>query len=150
MPNIGSLLKSEISRVARKAVKAELDALRRASVAYRKDIAALKRTVSALERGRASLEKKNKAKQSATPDTPEAESGGGRTRFTAKGLKTLRAKLGLSAHDLGRLVGATGQSIYNWERGKAPRAKQIEKLVALRGLGKREAMARLEAMAPKD
>jgi hypothetical protein len=56
----------------------------------------------------------------------------------------------LSAADLGRLAGATGQSIYDWERGKTPRPKQIEKLTALRGLGKREAKARLEAMVEKE
>lgn len=147
MPDIGSALKSEITRVARKAVKAELDALRSASAGYRKEIAVLKRTVSALQRDRASVEKKSKAKTSATQETPEAEGGSSRTRFSAKGLKTLRAKLGLSAHDFGRLAGATGQSIYNWEQGKnEPRAQQAQKLVALRNLGKREAKARLEAL----
>lgn len=147
MPDISSVLKSEIARVARKAVKAELDALRSASAGYRKEIAALKRAVSSLQRDRASAEKKNKTKTSATQETLESESGGSRTRFSAKGLKTLRAKLGLSAHDFGRLAGASGQSIYNWERGKAPRPTQIEKIAALRGLGKKEAQSRLEALA---
>lgn len=148
MPNIGSALKSEITRVARKAVKAELDALRSASAGYRKEIAALKRTVASLQRERASQEKKSKGKTSATQETPEAESGGGRTRFSAKGLKTLRAKLGLSAQDFGRLAGASGQSIYNWEQGKnTPRREQAQKIAALRGVGKKEAQSRLEALA---
>jgi DNA-binding transcriptional regulator YiaG len=148
MPNIGSALKGEITRVARKAVKAELDALRSASAGYRKEIAALKRTVSALARGQTSLEKKSKAKASATQETPESESSGGRTRFSAKGLKTLRAKLGLSAQDFGRLAGASGQSIYNWEQGKnVPRREQAQRIAALRGLGKKEARSRLEALA---
>lgn len=147
MPNVTSVLKDEITRVARKAVKAELDALRNASASYRKEIAALKRTVATLQRGQASAEKKRGRAAAAVVNGEETEASGSRVRFSAKGLKTLRAKLRLSAHDLGRLVGATGQSIYNWERGKTPRPKQIEKLAALRGLGKREAKARLEAMA---
>lgn len=147
MPNIASAVKNEIIRVARKTVKGELEALRRASVGYRKDIAALKRAVSALERGRASLEKSSKTKASTAGEASEAEGHGGRTRVTAKGLRALRAKLGLSAHDFGRLAGATGQSIYNWEQGKnEPRAQQAQKLAALRSLGKREARARLEAL----
>ena len=49
----------------------------------------------------------------------------GSTRFSAKGLKSLRAKLGLSAADFGQLVGASAQSIYKWESGNAvPRASQ--------------------------
>ena len=84
MPDISSVLKGEIARVARKAVKAELDALRSASAGYRREIAALKRTVSSLARGQTSLEKKSKAKTSATQETGEAESSGGRIRFSIK------------------------------------------------------------------
>ncbi|TDR39675.1 helix-turn-helix protein [Tahibacter aquaticus] len=148
MPNIASALKGEITRVARKAVKAELDALRNASAGYRKEIAALKRTVASLQRNQASVEKKNKAKVSETEDAADAEAAGGRIRFSAKGLKTLRAKLGLSAQEFGRLAGASGQSIYNWEQEKnTPRQEQIQRIAALRGMGKKEAKARLETLA---
>lgn len=146
MPDVSSVLKTEITRVARKALKAELDALRRASVGYRKEIAELKRVVLTLQRGQKSAEKTSRAKASA--EAQETEESGSRVRMSAKGLKTLRAKLGLSAAEFGQLAGASGQSIYNWEQGKnAPRAKQLEALVALRKLGKREARARLEAIA---
>jgi DNA-binding transcriptional regulator YiaG len=149
MPDISLVLKSEITRVARKAVKAELDALRSASAGYRKEIAALKRTVSALQRDRASADKKSTAKTSAPLDASDVEDSGGRTRFSAKGLKTLRAKLGLSAQEFGRLAGASGQSIYNWEQGKnTPRREQAQRIAALRGVGKKEARSRLEALAP--
>lgn len=148
MPNVSSVLKDEITRVARKAVKAELDALRNASASYRKEIAALKRTVADLQRGQTLSEKKRGKATAAAVDGEEAEASGKPIRFSAKGLKTLRAKLGLSASEFGRLAGASGQSIYNWESEKnAPRAQQIARIAALRGLGKREAKARLEAMA---
>lgn len=149
MPDVSSVLKIELTRVARKALKAELDALRRTSASFRKEIAALKRAVSALQRGQKSAEKiASKAKASATEENESAAEAGTRARMSAKGLKTLRTKLGLSAAEFGQLAGASGQSIYNWEQGKnAPRAKQLEALVALRKLGKREARARLEALA---
>jgi DNA-binding XRE family transcriptional regulator len=68
-------------------------------------------------------------------------------RFTAKGLASQRSRLGLSAHECGLLVGASGQSIYNWEDGKArPRAKHLQALAALRGMGKKEAAARLSEL----
>lgn len=68
-------------------------------------------------------------------------------RFSAKGLTSQRQRLALSAHDCGLLVGASGQSIYKWEDGKArPRAKHLPGIAALRTLGKREAAARLASL----
>jgi DNA-binding XRE family transcriptional regulator len=80
---------------------------------------------------------------------PPTESNGSPNtfRFSAKGLASLRQRLGLSAADCGLLVGASSQSIYNWEEGKVrPRAKHLPAIAALRSLGKREATARLEAL----
>ena len=71
----------------------------------------------------------------------------GRARFSAKGLKANRERLGLSADHYGKLVGVSGLSIYNWEQGKArPRESSIEALLKIRGLGKREAAKRLQAL----
>ena len=74
------------------------------------------------------------------------------TRFVpfvpkGKGLRSHRARLGLSAEEYGRLVGVSAQTIYSWERQTStPRAAQRASLAAVRGLGKREAHARLEAV----
>lgn len=57
MPNIASLLKAEISRVARKEVRAQVESLRKASGQYCSSIAALKREVTVLERQLARLQK---------------------------------------------------------------------------------------------
>lgn len=70
-----------------------------------------------------------------------------RYRFSAKGLAINRQRLGLSADDYALLAGVSGQSIYHWEQGKSlPRPKSLAGLAALRTLGKREAVARLEAL----
>ena len=70
-----------------------------------------------------------------------------RTRFSAKGLKATRERLGLSADNFGKLVGVSGLSIYNWEQGKArPRESSVEALLKIKGLGKREAAKRLQAL----
>jgi len=47
-PNIASVFKSEIARVARKEIRAETDSLKKASAQYRSTVAALKRDVAAL------------------------------------------------------------------------------------------------------
>jgi transcriptional regulator with XRE-family HTH domain len=58
-----------------------------------------------------------------------------------------RKRLGLSAADFGLLVGASGQSVYAWEQGKArPRGKNLAAIAALRGVGKREVVERLAAL----
>jgi hypothetical protein len=55
--------------------------------------------------------------------------------------------LSLSACYFGRLLGVSGQSAYAWKRGRTkPRAKQPAAIAALRGLGKKEAAARLAAL----
>jgi DNA-binding transcriptional regulator YiaG len=141
MPNFSSILKSEITRLARKEVKAAIEPLRKANGAYRKEIAELKRQVTSLQRETKSLARPERAARQHPGDLRTS-------RFSAKGLKTLRARLGLSASDFGRLVSASGQSIYNWEAGKAsPRATQQAAITAVRGIGKREAVKRLESMA---
>jgi DHA1 family bicyclomycin/chloramphenicol resistance-like MFS transporter len=51
------------------------------------------------------------------------------------------------AADLGLLMGASTQSIYNWESGKArPHAKFLPTIVALRSVGKKQTLAHLEAV----
>ena len=68
-------------------------------------------------------------------------------RFRPQGLATNRARLGLSASDFGLLVGATGQSIYAWEAGKAaPRPQALAAIAALRSVGKREVGRRLSEL----
>jgi DNA-binding XRE family transcriptional regulator len=53
-------------------------------------------------------------------------------------------RLGLSADDLGKLLGVSAQSIYNWEQDKArPSAELLAKVAALRAIGKRDAKSRL-------
>ena len=139
MPNLGVVLKTEISRLARKEIKSQVDALKKTSNASRREIAELKRQVASLERALKSLGK---------PTPKKMEDGAvAATRFTAKGLRSLRSKMGLSATDFGKLAGVSVQSIYHWEAGKTvPRKSQQAALAGLRGLGKREAKARLEAL----
>jgi DNA-binding transcriptional regulator YiaG len=142
MPNIASLLKSEIARVARKEVRGETVQLKKAVSTYRSEIAQLKRRAQALEQQLRRLSKRaGRAEpmvngQDHSPEQP--------FRFSAKGLASHRKRLGLSAHDCGLLLGASGQSVYKWEEGEVrPRAKHMSAIAALRAMGKKEANARL-------
>lgn len=149
MPNIASVLKSEISRLARKEVRAETDSLKEASARYRSDIAALRKQIKALESQIRQVSKSAGKAGGGSAAKQQDDESGERLRFSAKGLVSRRRKLGLSAEAFGALVGVTGQSIYKWETGKAtPRAAQLRAIAAVRSLGKREANARLAALQP--
>jgi DNA-binding transcriptional regulator YiaG len=143
MPNLASVLKAEIARLARREINAQTGATKRAATQHRRDIAELKRLVKDLSKRLAFLESQEKRR--VAKRTPEAPSG--RIRFSPGWLKAHRERLGISAADYGRLVGASALSIYNWESGKAKPRKQAQAaLAAVRGLGKREALKRLEML----
>jgi DNA-binding transcriptional regulator YiaG len=141
MPNVLVPLNDHIRRLARREIKAQTKRTKRAAAQHRRDIAALKRIIKALSSRLASVEKTaGRIAPIATASQP-AEN----LRFRADGLRSHRAKLGISAADYGKLVGVSGLTIYHWEHGKAkPRRRQLAALAAVRGLGKREAIQRLQ------
>ena len=137
MSNFGKVLKDEVTRISRREVRAQTESLRKSSSGYRHQIVELKRALGQLQREVTALGRAGKEKASTASNSKP-------TRFVAKGLRTLRARLDLSAADFGELAGVSGQSIYNWEQGKSvPRKAQLSLLVGLRAIGKREAHARL-------
>ncbi|SOE06221.1 DNA-binding transcriptional regulator, XRE-family HTH domain [Variovorax sp. YR752] len=143
MPNIASILKAEISRVARKEVRAEIETLKKASVAHRASIAELRRQVNALEKELRRVTKEA-TRPAATPGPHDEVAAGTKRRFSATRLAAHRAKFGLSAASYGQLVGVSGQTIYHWEQGKArPRTAQLKNLAAVRELGARDIAQRL-------
>jgi DNA-binding transcriptional regulator YiaG len=143
MPNIGTVLREEISRLSRREIRSQVDATKKATTQHRRQIAALKRQVAQLERQVTLLARK-------FLDMPQAVSAASiaiRPRFVAKGLRSQRKRLGLSATDYGKLLGVSAQSIYNWEHELAtPRNEGLSRLAALRGIGKREAAEKLKQL----
>lgn len=141
MPNIAAVLKSEISRIARKEVRAETASTKKASSSHRTELLALKKRVQALEQHLRRFDAvRVRAAPAAQPETSDTPS-----RFSPKGLKSMRRRLRLSANDCGVLIGASGQSIYNWEDGKArPQRKYLAALTFLKTKSKKDVAARLE------
>lgn len=144
MPNIASVLKGEISRIARKEIKSGTSVLRKVSAQFRKDIAALKRQVSNLL-SRISVMEKRVLREVPT-QVPEADAR--KFRFSAKSLRSQRKRLGLGAESFAKLVGVSGLTIYSWEKGSSrPRKTVLPVLASIRAIGKREAQARLVQMS---
>ncbi len=141
MPTFAHQFKGEDSRLAKKEVKAETQALKKASAAYRGEIASLKRRLAELE---TLVKKMSKGtSRSKAVEATEDDSGAG-LRFRVAGFAALRKKLGISAADMGKLLGVSAQSVYHWETGKTkPRASQLAAISAVRKMGKREVSAKL-------
>ncbi len=144
MADLAGALKEEIRRLARKEIRAETGATKQAVAQYRREIAHLKRKVQQQEKKIAFLENQERKRlegPQASADTVE------NVRFSARSVAAQRNRLGLSAADYAKLVGVSALTIYNWESGKTrPRQEQLAQLVAIRGIGKREAQKRLELL----
>jgi len=137
-------LKDEIRRLARKEIKTRTGSTAQAVAQLRREIATLKRQSREYERRIAFLEGQERKRIGKPAPIDVADEGG---RFSARSVKAQRRRTGLSAADYAKLVGVSGLTIYNWENGKSrPRKEQLAALIALRGLGKRQAHAKLELL----
>ncbi len=138
-------LQAEITRLARKEIKKELDPVKRVNAAQRGYIADLRREVSELQKEINLLKK-------AVPDEElEAvvEKQEARESFwiTGKGVVSLRKKLAVTQAELAKLAGVSTQSVVKWEKheGKIPFRQQETALQVqrVRGMNKTEAWAEL-------
>lgn len=140
MTNFAGQLKTEISRLAKKELRAETAALKKTNAQYRSEISELKRRIAALE---AAVKSLAKAQPKAEEPTTENEASSA-MRFSANGFASLRKKLGLSGMEMAKLLGVSNQSVYHWETGKSkPRATQLAAIAAARKLGKKAVAAKL-------
>ncbi|MHC4406595.1 MAG: helix-turn-helix domain-containing protein, partial [Planctomycetota bacterium] len=148
MPNLAATLKEEIQRLARKEIKAQTGSTKHAVAKYRSEIAQLKRQLREQEKKIAFLETQEQKRLEEPQAAEEATEG---VRFSARSVKSQRERLGFSAKDYAVLVGVSPLTIYNWEHGKSrPRKEQLAALVAVRGIGKREALAKLAMLKAKE
>ena len=170
MASLANALKEEISALARREVRRQTAPADKAMARCARDIAALKREVQALEHKLASMgtpqpeptvppkktsdrappSRRAASKVSATSTSAKPSP---QSQFSGEALKAHRERLGLSADNYGKLLGAAGMSIYNWEQGKTrPRKSSVDAWTAIRRIGKREAaqrLASLETVEPK-
>lgn len=141
MPNIATVFKTEISRIIRKELRAELAGTKKVISSYRSQIAELKRKVKSLE---TNLGKPAKGGDAEIANAAPSSENGGTIRFSAKSLASQRRRLGLTTSAAAKILGVSAQSITNWEKGLSrPREKQLETIAELRKMGKKEAAARL-------
>ena len=148
MPNIAHVLKEEIRRLAKKEAKALTGKIKKDVVKLKKANVALRRVVTQLKRDNDLLMASEKRRQQSQPAV--APENARRARLTAKGIRAMRKKLGLSQAEFGRLVKVSSVSVHIWEKKDGAlrlRDSTRAAILALRGTGAREAKRRLEMVA---
>jgi DNA-binding transcriptional regulator YiaG len=147
MPNIAKVLKEEIARISRKEARTAVGKLHTNAIRLRKNTADLRNRVAALEKENKQLssllEKVGQSLPSAAPEAAE------KIRITAKGIRSLRRKLGLSQTKFAKLLGVSTQIVQIWaKKTGALKVRETTKAAirSIRGIGAREARQRLEEM----
>ncbi len=148
MPNLSQVIKAEIARISRREIKAAVNPLRTSTIVLKKTAAQFKKRIAVLE----SDNKRLRGLQDAFTSREKAQSAeepDRKVRITSKSIQKLRTKLGLSQESLAKLIGVSSQAIYLMEH-KAGRLKlrstTLSKLLTIKGMGKREAQAKLQEM----
>jgi len=144
MPKIEAAIKEAIDRGARRRIRQvatplrrEVRRLRQLVAGFRKDLAGLKATAAQWERTA------DQRPWTATVSDEAAKAA----RLSGRLIQKLRTRLGLSQAALGRLGGASGTAVVEWESGRdKPSGERRKAIVAARGLGRREVKRLLDRM----
>ena len=143
MPNLSSVLRSEIIRLSRKEIKSAVAPLKNTNTALKKSMVELKKKIAALESENRHL----KSSQTITDGNQPSQEVPENTRITSKTITSLRSKLGLSQETFGKLLGVSSNAVFSMEHKKGqlkPRSSTLSKLLTLKNMGKREVQKKLE------
>jgi len=138
MPNVASVLKEEIRRVARKEAKVLTAPLEKALAVERKNVAALRKQLASLSRGSGrpaavGVVAPLQADVSQAPKTWRKDT-----------VRSTRKKLGLTQAQMARLIGVSQISVSFWETGRStPRPKAQARIVEAGKLSPTAAQARV-------
>ena len=147
MGKVGSIIKSEIIRLAKRE-------LRQVSIPLGRDVRSLKNTVSqlrksvlVLERFVAQRQKESSKREIRLEASPEELK---KSRFSPRLIQSLRKKLRITQKELAVLAGVTVGAVHQWEMGKfQPKTVKKARLVALRKLTRSDVKKLLEERGTK-
>lgn len=144
--NLMSVLKAEISRLAKKEAKREVAPVKKVNASYRGLIAGLRKRIDSLEKELAGVKRSAPKAEKVLASKTEPQ---GRFWITGKGVRKLRQRLGLTQAVFGKLVGVSVPTVVNWEGvdGKVEIRKKatMARLQQIKGMGKKEVAAMMGA-----
>lgn len=148
MGKIEETMRAEISRLARKELRAELESLTRTVGELRQEVRVLRRRLDAAEKGN-SAPGVAPVTVTESPELQISEDEAASSRLSPSLIKKLRKKLNITQAELATLVGVTPGAVAFWEQGRSrPRDGHKRALVSLRQLGRRDVAAMLAGSAP--
>ena len=137
--------------MARKELKPELQAMRKAITSHRSEIAALKREVKSLTSQLKSARRQTKVGGMAAPsDQPKVSKRAARDEFVfaPEMLIQMRNALGATQLQMAALLAVSALSYGRWEKGQAqPRTKQLAKIEELVNMGPAKAAKKMRQAA---
>ena len=140
--NLMSVLKAEISRLAKKEAKREVAPVKKVNAGYRGLIAGLRKRIDSLEKELAGVKRSAPKAEKVLASKTQPE---GRFWITGKGVRAMRKKVGLTQVKFGKLVGVSVPTVVNWEKAKGKveirKKATMARLQGLKGKGKREVSA---------
>ncbi|RYH31098.1 MAG: transcriptional regulator, partial [Alcaligenaceae bacterium] len=133
MNTFSNAFRAEVIRMARKELKPELQAMRKAIAAQRSEIAALKRDVKSLTSQTKSTQRKAgvTVPVEATVTATSARKAG-KFKFNPQALIEKRKSLGITQKEMAHLLGASMATLFRWQGGvSTPRAAQSERIAVV-------------------
>ena len=144
MPDVASVLRDEIRRLARKEVKSATSAQSSQIRDLKNVIRALRGEVASLQKALSTSRQSAKATNGQSTGKEEKKQA---IRLSPKSIKNHRKRLKLSQAQLGQLLGVSTTTVVFWESGRtAPRGSNRHALAEVRTLGKKDAQALLGAV----
>ena len=144
MAKLESIIKSEITRLAKHEVRTVFRPLRKEVWGLRLKLSNLIKNFTVLDR----LAKEISKTKSTEPKLEASQEEVKASRLTPERIAGLRRKLGISQREMGVLTGASLGAVASWEKGKfKPQGEKKAALVALRKLRKRDVKKILTEMA---
>lgn len=147
MTGFSTAMSNEIKRVARKELKPDLDSMKSSTGTHRHEIAALKRRVKDLEM---LVMKITKVQLKTVPEAASNVIATKQTRWSPSSFARLRARLRLSAREMGLLLDVGAATIYLWEDENSdtrPRPKNMPRILAARKLSAAKARKIIEGLS---
>jgi DNA-binding transcriptional regulator YiaG len=145
MPNVASVLKEEIRRLARKEAKALVAPLKKALRMERRARAELRKQLAASAKAAGRVVRQ--AASTAAPAAAARKSKSGRALtegWRKDTVRSTRKGLGLSQGQFAKLVGVSQITVSFWENGRStPRMTQQTAVLAAREMGRDKALAKL-------
>ena len=141
MPNVGQVLRDEITRLARKEVRVHVEALRQQVRGLRETVKRQQAIMQKVEKALGKMVDQPSSRARLYAPADEAT----RARVTPASVRRHRLRLNLSQAELGQLLGVSTNSIVRWEAGRShPRAQHRTALVRLRDVKARDVGKMLE------